>query len=400
MIKVLTGNEAAAYGAMLCKPAVVCAYPITPQSQIPEKISEFCAQGIMKAKFVNVESETAALGYVMGASSAGVRVFTATSSQGLALMHEQLHWAAGVGLPIVMVNVNRTLGAPTTVFCEQNDSLSQRDTGWMQFYCESNQEVLDTVIQAYKISESVSLPSMVCMDGVYLSYVAENTEIPDQEMVDAYLPAYDPPIMNPGCGWKIRYLYAPPSNYMVRNYMEYRYELHKRQSLCPDIYMKVNEEFEDIFGRKYHPVESYRCDDADVVVVISGSAVGTCRTVIDKLQGDGHKVGLVKLKMFRPFPRALVRKALAGRKKIAVIERDVFPGQCGIFYQEIKWALHREVPMYGFVAGLGGADITARLIEKAIMYTLKEDPPDQEVIWLGLDKKVSDEYDRNAIMVS
>jgi pyruvate/2-oxoacid:ferredoxin oxidoreductase alpha subunit len=172
------------------------------------------------------------------------------------------------------------------------------------------------------------------------------------------------------------------------------------QNKCLDIFLKANEEFETLFGRKYAPVEEYKCDDAEVVTVTSGSTVGTCRTVIDKLREEGHKVGLVKLKMFRPFPKELVRKVLGGRQKIAVIERDITPGQCGIFYQEIKWALNMSKPMYGFVAGLGGDDITAQLIEKAILYTLKEDPPDQEVIWLGLMKeKVGDEYDRNSITI-
>lgn len=400
MIKVITANEAAAYGAMLSRPEVVCAYPITPQSRIPEQISDFCAQGLMKAKFVNVESEIAALGYVLGASAAGARVFTATSSQGLALMHEQLHWAAGVGLPIVMVNVNRTLGAPMSVTCEQNDSLSQRDTGWLQFYCETNQEVLDTVIQAYRVSELVSLPSMVCMDGIYLSYVSENTEIPEQKQVDDYLPPYEPPIRLPGCGWKIYYLQPPPGgDYMVGDLMPYRYEMHKMENKAFDAFLKANEEFEALFGRKYSPVEEYKCGDADVVIVMLGSAAGTCRIVIDKLQQQGHRVGMIRLKMFRPFPRELIRKVLAGRKKIAVIERDISSGQCGIICQEIKWAHGLNVPMYGFVAGLGD-DITASLIEKAIMYTLNEEPPEQEVIWLGLaEKRVNDEYDRSSIQI-
>ena len=192
MIKVMTGNDAAAYGARLSRPEIVCAYPITPQSQIPEKLAAFHSRGELKGRFVNVESEMAALGYVTGAAIAGVRVFTATSSQGLAWMHEGLHWAAGARLPIVLVNVNRPLGAPWNLTCDQTDSLSQRDTGWLQFYCESNQEILDTVIQAYRISETLSLPSMVCLDGVYLSYLSETVDIPDQEMVDQYLPPFNP----------------------------------------------------------------------------------------------------------------------------------------------------------------------------------------------------------------
>lgn len=403
MIKVITGNEAAAYGALLARPEVVCAYPITPQSRIPEQIAEFYAQGLMTGKFVNVESEMAALGYVTGASLAGVRVFTATSSQGLAWMHEGLHWAAGARLPIVMVNVNRPLGAPWNLTSEQTDSLSQRDTGWMQFYCESNQEVLDTVIQAYKISESVCIPSMVCMDGVYLSFLSETVDIPEQEKVDEYLPAYRPTHRIPGGPWKLYDLEPGYSEPVSMDFMRDRYELHKRQSACLATAMACNEEFHSLFGRGYLPVEAYRAEDAEVVVVISGSAVGTSRYVIDNLRRQGLRVGMVKIKMFRPFPRQLILETLREKRKILVIERDISTGQGGIFCQEVKWALSGEpvaAQVYGFVSGLGGADITPRLIEEAIRYTMDADRPVQDVIWLGLSmNKEEDDYDRKAIKI-
>ena len=402
MIKVITGNEAAAFGTLLSRPDVICAYPITPQSRIPELLSQFCAQGLLKGKFINVESEMAAIGYVTGASAGGVRVFTATSSQGLAWMHEGLHNASGSRLPIVMVIVNRSLCAPANLSTDQTDSLSQRDTGWLQFYCESNQEVLDTVIQAYQISESISLPTMVCMDGVYLSHVNESVSIPEQDMVDRYLPPYDPTFRHPGYTYKL-YATYPPEEVGYRtarfdDYMKAKWLQHKAEGQAVETVLRANEEFETLFGRGYLPVEEYRCEDAEIVVVISGSAVGTCRGVIDSVREQGHRVGLVKLKMFRPFPRELVRKALKGRKKIAVIERDLSVGQCGIFCQEIKWALntnvdHEFTPIYGFIAGLGGLDITPALIEKAIYFTMNEDPPQQEILWLGLrEGEISDEY--------
>jgi len=409
--KVITGNQAAAHGVMLCKPDVVCAYPITPQTSIAEQISEFCAKGLMHAKFVNVDCEITALGYLIGASAGGVRVFVATSSQGLHLMHEQLHWAAGTRLPIVMVNVNRFAGAPMRVACDQIDSLSQRDTGWIQFYCESNQEIIDTVIQAYKVSELVSLPSMVCLDGFYLSHLSENTEIPDQKKVDGYLPPYRPTTKIPwGWDWswkmyKMDNQLSPGQEgaYDRRNFIGNRYELHKLERKSVAVALAANEEFQSIFGRSHPLLEEYKCEDADTVVVMSGSAAGTCRFVIDMLREKGCKVGLVKLKMFRPFPRELVRKVLTGRKKIAVIERDLSVGQCGIFYQEIKWALMPTkgfVSMYGFVSGLGGEDITVPLIEKAILFTLEKDPPEEEVIWLGLGEKAAgDEYDKKTIKI-
>lgn len=405
MIKVITGNEAAAYGALLARPEVVCAYPITPQSRIPEQLSEFQAQGLFKGKLINVESEIGALGYVIGASAGGVRVFTATSSQGLAIMHEQLHWAAGSRLPIVMVNVNRPLGAPFNLTSEQTDSLSQRETGWIQFYCESNQEVLDSVIQAYKIAETISLPVMVCADGVYLSFVSETVEIRDQEKVDEYLPPYRPTIKEKDQNYKVFDKKPLDRNaYSWLYNMGNRYELHKLESKCPEVAIKANEEFEALFGQGYPLVEEYKSDDADVVVVTSGSAVGTCRYVIDRLRAEGHKVGLVKIKMFRPFPRELVRKALVGKKKIAIIERDLSLGQCGILYQEINWALNipgmMPPSLYGFVAGLGGEDIRIDLIEKAILFTMNNEPVDQAVIWLGLaERRAIDDYDRNSLQV-
>lgn len=402
MIKVLTGNEAAAYGALLSRPDVVCAYPITPQSRIPELLSEFCAQGLLKGKFVNVESEMAAIGYVTGASAGGVRVFTATASQGLAWMHEGLHNAAGSRLPIVMVIANRPLCAPANLTTDQTDSLSQRDTGWLQFYCESNQEILDTVIQAYKISETLSLPSMVCLDGIYLSHVSESVDIPEQEDVDGYLPPYQPSFRIPGYTYKL-YADYPPEEIGYRmdrfdDFMKARYLQHKQEGKAVETALRVNREFQTLFNRGYLPVEEYKCEDAEVVVVMVGSAVGTGRFVVDRMRAQGHQVGLVKIKMFRPFPRELVRKTLKGRKKIAVIERDLSVGQCGIFYQEIKWVLntnvdHQFTPIYGFIAGLGGIDITPELIEKAIQFTINENPPQQEILWLGLNQgEITKEY--------
>ena len=399
----MTGNDAAAYGARLSRPEIVCAYPITPQSQIPEKLAAFHGRGELKGKFVNVESEMAALGYVTGAAIAGVRVFTATSSQGLAWMHEGLHWAAGARLPIVLVNVNRPLGAPWNLTCDQTDSLSQRDTGWLQFYCESNQEILDTVIQAYRISETLSLPSMVCLDGVYLSYLSETVDIPEQKMVDQYLPPLNPGYKIEGGGWKLYDIFPPDQNPHAGDLMADRYELHKRESQCLATATACDEAFRAVFGRGYSPVEEYCCEDADVVLVMSGSAVGTARDVIDRIREEGHRVGLLKIKMFRPFPKDLLREKLAGRKKIAVIERDLSPGQCGIFYQELKWALcgsEEPLELFGFVSGLGGADITPELIIKAIRYVMASDQCTQDVIWLGMpQRKNPDEYDRKSITI-
>ncbi len=403
MIKVLTGNEAAAYGALLCRPDVVCAYPITPQSQIPEKLASFHAQGLLRGRFVNVESEMAALGYVTGGAIGGARVFTATSSQGLAWMHEGLHWAAGARLPIVMVNVNRPLGAPWNLTCDQIDSLSQRDTGWMQFYCETNQEILDTVIQAYKISETLSLPSMVCLDGVYLSYLSETVHVPDQALVDQYLPPLNPGYKLNGGGWKLYDIFLPDQNPHSGDLMEDRYLLHKRESQCLSTAIFCGEAFKKIFGREYAPVEEYRCRDAETILVMTGSAVGTARDVIDRLRGEGRSIGLLKIKMFRPFPKKTIGEKLKGKKKVAVIERDLSPGQGGIFCQELKWALY-DLPhapqVYGLISGLGGADITPDLITKAARYVMNSKKCPDEAVWLGLPKrKRPDAYDESVITI-
>jgi len=286
---------------------------------------------------------------------------------------------------------------------EQTDSLAQRDTGWMQFYCESNQEILDTVLQAYRISESMGLPAMVCLDGVYLSYLSETVDIPEQDLVDKYLPEYKPTFKNPGGGWKLFESSPAAPEGGPRDFMLNRYYLHKRESKCVAKAIECNDAFKAVFGRGYDPVEAYRCEDAEVVVVISGSAVGTCRYVVEALRKQGYPVGMVKIKMFRPFPRELVRNALENKQKIMVIERDLSPGQGGIFCQEVKWAMSESdnaKQIYGFIAGLGGEDITPELIEKAIRFTFDSERPIQDAIWLGLSSyKDEDDYDRNTIKI-
>jgi pyruvate/2-oxoacid:ferredoxin oxidoreductase alpha subunit len=413
MIKVVTGNEAAAYGVLLVQPAVMTAYPITPASRISEQISEFAAAGLLKGKFVNVESEMSSLGIVTGASNGGVRVFTATASQGLAWMHEGLHWASGSRLPVVLVDANRPLGAPDNLVCGWIDTLSQRDTTWMQLYCESNQEVIDTVLQGYRIAEAMYLPLMICMDGVYLSYIAETVDIPDQALVDRYLPPYDPS-GRARLGQQVLARHrpkGPPTGAAgggmpmgMGSWTGNRYDLHKLALGCIGMAEKADAEFKEVFGRSYPIVEEYRCEDADTVLVTAGSAVGTARQVIDDLRTRGLRVGLVKMKMFRPFPVEKVRKALGNRKKVLVIERDISSGQCGIFFQELKWALYRAEPartpqVFGFVGALGGEDITPQLIEKAIMYTISNEPPEQEAIWLGLKQEEKDDYDKRTVKV-
>lgn len=379
--KVVTGNHAVSYGAMLSRVQVISAYPITPQTQVVELLSELCANGALRAKFIKVESEHSAMAALVGAASTGARTFTATSAHGLALMHEMLHWAAGARLPIVLADINRAMGPPWSVWTDQNDSLAQRDTGWMQIYCESNQEVLDTVIQAYKVAEKVLMPAMLVLDAFVLSHTAEPVEIPDQALVDEYLPPYKPlyklDVTDPRSFGAL----APPDVYM-----ELRYKMHQAMEAALEEFARADEEFERLFGRRYGLIEPYRADDADFILVTSGTVTSTAREVIDELQLEGRKIGLLKVRLFRPFPQELIRQALSGVAKVAVIDRNISFGMGGIFAQEIKSALynvHQRPSIFGFVAGLGGRDITPAVIREIIDYTENHDEP-EDLIWIGV----------------
>lgn len=378
--KVITGNHAVSYGALLARAEVIAAYPITPQSQVVELLSEFCASGKLNARFIKVESEHSAMAALVGASSTGARTFTATSSHGLALMHEMLHWTAGARLPIVMANVNRAMGVPWSVWTDQNDSLSQRDTGWMQIYCESNQEVLDTVLQAYRVSEKVFLPTMLVLDAFVLSHTAEAVEIPSQELADAYLPRFKPEytldVDNP---------YTLACFCMPDTYMEFRLKIQQSMDHALDEFAQADREFSDLFGRSYGLVEEYRTKDAELILVTSATSTSTARVVIDELRMQGEKVGLLKIRLFRPFPTDEVRRVLSKTERVAVLDRNIGFGSGGIFAQEIRASLHNHsvVPVYGFIAGLGGRDITPAVIRKIIRYAQNHEEP-KDMIWIGV----------------
>jgi pyruvate/2-oxoacid:ferredoxin oxidoreductase alpha subunit len=384
MKRVLEGSHAVSYGVMLSRVQVICAYPITPQTHVVERLSELCASGELEAKFVKVESEHSAMATCIGAAAVGVRTFTATSSQGLALMHELLHWASGARLPIVMANVNRTLGAPWNIWCEQTDSLSQRDTGWLQFYCESSQEVLDTVIQAYKISERVSLPSMVVLDAFYLSHTFEPVNIPEIERVDRFLPAYQPTYrIDPKDPRSFSGL-TPPDLFT-----EVRYQMQQAMEEAKEVILQVDEEYHQLFGRRYGMLETYRTEDAELVLVTSGTASGTSRDVIDMYRDQGKAVGMLKIRTLRPFPSEEIRKVLKEVPKVAVIDRNISYGMGGIFAQEVKaiFANERLRPkIFGYIAGLGGRDITQETISNVIESTLEQGQPPSDLLWADLRK--------------
>lgn len=382
MKQVIEGSHAVSEAVRLAKVQVMSAYPITPQTHIVEALSEYCADGTMNAKFLCVESEHSAMAAVIGASSAGVRTFTATSSQGLALMHELLHWAAAARLPIVMAEVNRALAPGWNIWMDQTDSLAQRDTGWIQLYCEDGQEVLDTTLQAYRLAEAINLPVMVVMDAFFLSHTFEPVDVPDQELVDRFLPPFSPRIeINTSDPFAIGQM-APPNVYM-----EMRHDIQKAMELVPDIFTGVEQEFTKIFSRAYGPVEKVLCNDAEIIMVVTGTAASTCREVISDLRSKDEKVGMLKLKMFRPFPTDLIREHLGGAKKIAVVDRNFSFGASGIFAQEIRAALcnnNTHPPVFGYIAGLGGRDVTPEILSEIYWKTKNSPILENESVWVGL----------------
>ena len=382
MERVISGNEAVAYGAMLSRVQVIPAYPISPQTTIVEALSDFCASGLLKADFVKVESEHSAMACCIGAASAGARAFTATSAQGLALMHEVLHWAAGARLPVVMANVNRAMSAPWTMWCDQGDSLAQRDTGWLQFYCEDNQEVLDSIIMAYRISEKVLLPSMVCLDGFILSHTYEQVEIPDIKDVDHYLPAYVPRFK-----LDVEDPHSFNAAFLPDIYMEQRVKLQEAMEEAKSVANTVDQEFGQAFGRSYGMMEEYFVEDADILLVTTGTVTGTARVVVDEYRKKGEKVGLLKMKMFRPFPTEDVRRVLQKVRKVAVVDRNISFGATGIFAQEIRSALHHHgegTSVFGFIAGLGGRDVTPAVLEQIVEYAKGKEAPEGDIAWIGV----------------
>lgn len=384
MKKVMTGNEAVAHGVALSRAQVISAYPITPQTTIVEELSEMCADGRLKARFLKVESEHSAMASVIASCTAGARSFTATSSQGLALMHEMLHWAAGARLPVVMVNVNRALGAPWNIWNDQSDSLSQRDTGWIQLYCENNQEVVDTIPQAYRIAETVRLPVMVVLDAFVLSHTAEPTDIPEEDLIDAFLPPFHSEFTLTSRPHQSFNPITSPDYYM-----EFRYKMQKAMDQTKQVATEVDKEYDRLLGRSYGMMEKYNWDGADTVLVTSGAVTSTSRFVTDELISEGIQVGLLKIKMFRPFPTEEIREVLGGVRKLAVLDRGLSFGQSGFFAQEIRSTLCSEAEkpeIFGFVTGLGGRDVTPDLIREMISHTMENDRPKQDTIWIGLKK--------------
>ncbi len=369
--RMLDGNDAAAEALKLARVGVISAYPITPQSSIAEKLSEFAATQKIQARYIRVESEHTAMSCAIGAQLTGVRAATATSSVGLALMHEVLGVASGCRIPIVMPVVNRALVSPWSLWCDHQDAMAERDSGWMQFYAENVQEVLDLLLIAYKVAENeaILLPAMVCFDGFFLSHSIQPVEVPDQETVDEFLPAY-----------KAVNLYLDPRDPMFINdltspdeFSEMRYQQMVAFKNALEIIPQVQDDFFRIFGRKYEMLEEYRCRDAEAVLVTMGSMSGTAKHVINKMREEGSKVGVVRIVSFRPFPVERIGSILKGKKVMGVIDRSAGLGaQGGPIWLEVKSAVSdTQAKVYGYVAGLGGRDITEKTIDKIFTELLK-----------------------------
>lgn len=390
-----SGNVAAANGVKLARAQVVAAYPITPQTPLTEKLSEFVDSGEMDAQYIPVESEHSALSVCIAASSTGARAFTATSANGLLYMNEQLHWAAGARLPIVMCVVNRGIGAPWTVWNDHQDAVSQRDTGWIQLYACDHQQIIDNVIQAYAIAETVSIPVMVCYDGYVLSHTYMPFNIPDSAEVDEFLPAFSPQYaLNPSHPCNLNTVTLPDIRPDVRGdtapgYMEIRQNLHDdlRESL--NVIKKVDEDFYSVFGRGgHHCLEPYKCEDADYIGVCMGSLSFHLRDVADSLREQGIKIGVCGLRVYRPFPDEEIRRAFKSAKAVVVLEKALSYGYQGALSADIKAALYHmeDRPfIHHFVTGLGGREIkTRQLIEALYQVCTSSRKPEEGPKWIGI----------------
>lgn len=384
MQKQIEGSRAVAEAVALCRPEVICAYPISPQTHIVEGLGELVKSGeLAPCEFINVESEFAAMSVAIGASAAGARSYTATASQGLLFMAEAIYNASGLGLPIVMTVANRAIGAPINIWNDHSDSMSQRDCGWIQLFAESNQEALDLHIQAFKLGEELSMPVMVCMDGFILTHAYERVDMPTQAEVDAFLPTYEPrQVLDPADPVSIGAMVGPEA------FMEVRYLAHAKQTMALERIPQIAGEFAQRFGRNSGGlVRGYRCEDAETIVVALGSVIGTLKDTVDELRNDGMKVGVLGIHSFRPFPLAAVRAVLQSAKRVVVLEKSFSVGLGGVVSTDVRLALSGlQLHGYTVVAGLGGRAITkaslARTLREAIADKL------QPLTFMDLDWRI------------
>lgn len=390
-----SGNVAAATGVKLARTQVIAAYPITPQTPLTEKLSEFVESGELSAEYIPVESEHSAMAVCIASSTAGARSFTATSANGLLYMNEQLHWAAGARLPIVMCVANRGVGAPWTVWNDHQDTVSQRDLGWIQLYCADHQQIHDTVLKAFKLAQTVSIPVMVCYDGYLLSHTYMPFDVPAQEEVDAFLPPFAPTnFLNPDKPRNFNTVTLPDvrpdlHGNTAPGYMEIRKTLHTDLRAALSEIEKIDGEFGAAFGRGGEPfLEPYRCEDADYVAFCMGSLSYQLRDVVDAMREEGIKIGVMGLKVYRPFPDAAVRGALSGHKGVIVFEKALSYGNQGALFADVKSALYTAETrpfVHNYIVGLGGREIKTHQLHEALTESInKEAAIGDEPQWIGL----------------
>ncbi|MHC4139318.1 MAG: pyruvate synthase [Planctomycetota bacterium] len=362
MVKeMLTGNFAAAWGARLAEVDYIPAFPITPQTEIIEALSKWINNGVMDAKFTNMDSEHSMITAAGTAAATGARVFSATSSQGLLYGFEMLYNIAGWRVPLVLINVSRAVSAPITLEPDHNDILSTRDTGIIQIHVETCQEILDTILMAYRISEDerVLLPVLINMDGFYLSFTREPVLIPDKNEIRTFLPEYQP-----------KHAFFKASKPMAQGvavlggsaYSYFKYQLHLASLNAIDVYKEVANDFKEIFGRSYPAVEAFMMEDAEYILVMSNSFTITGKSAIESFREKGLKVGLLRLRLIRPFPKSELKMLLTGKKAVAVIDQNISPGSGGILFNDVSSALYhgndRPGVLLSFIGGLGGKDIS------------------------------------------
>ncbi|MCU7929662.1 MAG: pyruvate ferredoxin oxidoreductase [Candidatus Thiodiazotropha sp. (ex Codakia rugifera)] len=374
MLKQIEGSHGIAEAVAMCRPEVICAYPITPQTHIVEDLGAMVKSGnLSKCEFINVESEFAALSVAIGSSAAGARSYTATASQGLLYMAEAVYNASGLGLPIVMTVGNRAIGAPINIWNDQSDSMSMRDAGWIQLFAETNQEALDLHIQAFRIAETLSIPVMVCVDGFILTHAFERMDIPEQAQVDQFLPPFEPrQVLDPDEPISLGAMVGPEA------FTEVRYLAHHKQMQALELIPEIADDFKHIFGRDSGGlISSYRTEDAETIIVTLGSVIGTIADVIDSMRDAGHKIGAVTLRCYRPFPTAALREALKDCQRVVVFEKCLAVGMGGIVASNVRMSTRGfTTPVYTVIGGLGGRPITCQslkqLFEKAVQDALDE----------------------------
>ncbi|MFZ0926113.1 MAG: pyruvate synthase subunit PorA [Halobacteriota archaeon] len=390
MREIMEGSHAIALAVKAARPNVVAAYPITPQTHIVEDISQLIADGDLDAQYVKVESEHSAMSVCLGASATGARTYTATTSQGLALMHEVLFNAAGMRLPIVMTVANRALSAPLSIWNDHQDSISERDSGWIQIYAEDNTEASDLTIQAYRIAEDsrIQVPVMICMDGYTLTHTYEPVELLEQDLVDDFLPPYQPADFLNVYDPKSFGMFADP-NY----YTEFRYQNHRALEAAKAVIPEISSEFGEVFDRDYGGlIEEYRCDDAEYVLMAMGSVVGTLKDTVDDLRDDGVRAGAIKLRSYRPFPVDEIRSALAGLEAVGILDKNISLGFEGALFTDVKASLYHDdnaPKAFGFIAGLGGRDIPKRMFVK-MFDCIREDKKILNSKFFDLNTKILD----------